>query len=359
MATAGVGGPLTGKGADLLIIDDPVKNHEEANSEVYREKAWDWFRSTAYTRLEPGGSIVLVQTRWHESDLAGRLLADPEIGGEWDVIRLPAIVEEDDLPDPLGRGVGQALWPERYGVEELAAIRRMLGSYLFSALYQGRPAPAEGTLFKREHLRFWRPIVDGGRTLYHLGGGRTIDPLECTRFTIVDLATTIKTTSDFTVVGTFDIDPNGLMVCVDLDRRRLEGPDLLPLLKAKYEQWRPELIGVEATGFQVAIIQQARRDGLPIIALKAENDKLSRALTAAAKHESEQIWFEADAPYLEGLIPELLSFPRGTYDDQVDVIAFAAIEAQKRQALADGLITEAERRERRLIHLAIRRATAE
>jgi predicted phage terminase large subunit-like protein len=333
MATAGVGGPLTGRGANLMIIDDPVKNSEDANSDVIREKQWDWFRSTAYTRLEPGGSIVLVMTRWHDDDLAGRILADPEIGPGWEVIRLPAIVEDDDLPDPLERAVGEALWPERYPVEELAAIRRVLGSYLFSALYQGRPAPAEGNLFKRDDLRYWRPIVSNdSNTLYNLGGGRIINPVECTRLTMVDLATTIKTTSDYTVVGTFDIDPNGLMVCVDLDRRRLDGPDLLPLLKAKYQQWQPALMGVESAGFQIAIIQQARRDGLPVIELKAEKDKLSRALTASAKHESEQIWFEADAAYLDALVPELLSFPRGTYDDQVDVIAFAAIEAQKRMS---------------------------
>jgi predicted phage terminase large subunit-like protein len=154
MTTAGVGGPITGKGADLLIIDDPVKNAEEAASPTYRQRAWDWYTSTAYTRLEPGGAVVLIQTRWHEDDLAGRVIANAAESGEsWDVLNLPALAEGSD---PLGRRPGQALWPERFDEVDLARIRATLGSYYFTSLYQQRPAPAEGDIFRRS----WFSVVD-------------------------------------------------------------------------------------------------------------------------------------------------------------------------------------------------------
>src|SRR5207244_2242627 len=112
MTAAGVGGAMTGKGAHLLVIDDPVKNAEQAQSKTVREKHWEWYRSTAYSRLEPGGAVVIVMTRWHEDDLVGRLLAEAEAEGErWEILRLPALAEE---ADPLGRAPGEPLWPERY-----------------------------------------------------------------------------------------------------------------------------------------------------------------------------------------------------------------------------------------------------
>ena len=153
MVCAGVGGPITGRGADLLIIDDPVKSAEEADSETYRNRAWDWYRATAYTRLEPEGALLLIMTRWHEDDLAGRILANQvDETVPWEVISLPALADGEDA---LGREAGQALWPERYDERALAEIRAQLGSYHFTALYQQRPAPPEGALFKEEWWRFW------------------------------------------------------------------------------------------------------------------------------------------------------------------------------------------------------------
>ncbi len=145
MMTAGVNGPATGKGANFLLIDDPVKNYEEAHSLTYRERAWSWFTSTAYTRLEPQGSIVLIMTRWNEDDLAGRVLS--QLTHEnWQEIRIPAIAEANDV---MGRSLGEALWPQRFPIHRLRIIEKTLGSYLFSALYQQRPTPDEGGMFKR------------------------------------------------------------------------------------------------------------------------------------------------------------------------------------------------------------------
>ena len=156
MVTAGVGGPITGKGADILIIDDPVKNAEEANSQTYRDKTWEWYQSTAYTRLEPNGSIILIMTRWHEDDLAGRILhqIEQDKGEHWEIINLPAIAEDHDI---LGRNIGEPLWPGRYDLNELERIKYTTGSYWWSALYQQRPQPPEGGLLKRSWIKYYQP----------------------------------------------------------------------------------------------------------------------------------------------------------------------------------------------------------
>lgn len=141
----GVGGALTGRGADVLLIDDPHKNRAEAESKVSRDTVWDWFRSTAYTRLEKGGSAVIIMTRWHEDDLVGRCLAS---GEPWRVLSLPAIAEHDE-PE---RKAGEALWPDKYPVDALERIRTTVGEREWAALYQQRPAPIEGALFKPDRL---------------------------------------------------------------------------------------------------------------------------------------------------------------------------------------------------------------
>ena len=135
---AGVGGAIAGRRADLVVIDDPIRSREDADSETVRDKIWDWYKSDLYTRLKPGGRIVLIQTRWHEDDLAGRLLADMAAGGDqWEIISLPALAEAND---PLGRAVGQPLWPEWEDIANLERKRRAVGPRDWSALYQQRPA---------------------------------------------------------------------------------------------------------------------------------------------------------------------------------------------------------------------------
>jgi predicted phage terminase large subunit-like protein len=153
MVTAGIGGPITGRGGHLIVIDDPVKNWEEAASELIRQKHIDWFNSTLYTRAEPGASIVVLMTRWHEQDLAGYLLTEHQ--DDWQEIRLPALAEEND---PLGRSIGDPLCPERYSSNALEQIRAAIGSRMFNALYQQRPAPQEGNLIKRSWFKFYRDV---------------------------------------------------------------------------------------------------------------------------------------------------------------------------------------------------------
>jgi len=146
----GRGGALTGRGGNLVVVDDPLKDREEANSETTRRGLHDWWNSVLYTRLQPGGAIVLVQTRWHEDDLAGRLLREQP--GEWTVISLPAIAEVDEG----WRKAGEALWEKQYPLTTLEQIRTAIGSSAFVSLYQQRPVPAGGGVFKREWFGTYR-----------------------------------------------------------------------------------------------------------------------------------------------------------------------------------------------------------
>ena len=191
MITAGVGGPITGKGADILIIDDPVKNAEEANSATYRNKIWEWYKSTAYTRLEPDGSIILIMTRWHEDDLAGRILhqIDEGKGEKWEIINLPAIAEDHDI---LDRKVGEPLWPRRYDLKKLLDIKYNTGSYWWSAMYQQRPQPPEGGLLKRSWIKYYQP--------YEIPDLEELDIYQGW-----DLAISTKETADYTVCTTIGI----------------------------------------------------------------------------------------------------------------------------------------------------------
>lgn len=157
MRCVGVVGGITGRGANLLIIDDPIKDALEASSETYRDRAWNWYTSTARTRLEPGGIIIVIQTRWHQEDLIGRLRRQALLGGEqWESLTLPAICEQPG--DVLGRQVGDTLWPDRYNHEGLRILRESIPEHWWNALYQQRPTPPGGALaktiwFKLAHTR--------------------------------------------------------------------------------------------------------------------------------------------------------------------------------------------------------------
>lgn len=323
MIAAGVGGPITGHGAHLAIIDDPIKDAEQANSKVQRDAIWDWYRFVLRTRLMPGGVIVLVLTRWHEDDLAGRLLKaaeDDPSADQWAVLRLPALAEEED---PLDRAPGEALWPEQYNEAALASIRSSVGSYVWAALYQQRPQPAGGGIFKREHFRYFRETGD----LYDLGEGKVVKISSCRRFATVDLAVSLKETADYTVIGMWALTPSRDLLLLDLVRARLEGPDHLPMLERAFSRWRPGYMAIERTAYQLALVQSAKRKGLPVRELKADRDKVSRALPAAARLEAGAVYFRAGAPWLGELEDELLAFPTGAHDDQVDVLAYAGLEA--------------------------------
>jgi hypothetical protein len=153
LVTAGVGGGLTGKGAHLAVVDDPIKDDADAQSPTMRKRLWEWWTSVLLTRIEPGGSVIVIQTRWHDDDLAGRILAG-EDASDWTILDLPAIADSAD--DPLGREIGSPLWPLRYGRKALAKIRRSVGERVWWSLFQQKPRPMSGGVWKQEWIDDYR-----------------------------------------------------------------------------------------------------------------------------------------------------------------------------------------------------------
>jgi predicted phage terminase large subunit-like protein len=289
---AGVGGGITGEGADLLIIDDPVKNAEEAESETYREKVYQWYITTARTRLQPDASIIIVQTRWHMADLAGRLLEDaardPQ-ADQWDVVALPAINEN------------QALWPERYPTPTLTNIRATIGSRAFESLYQGNPVAAEGNVFKREWWKYYkvRPIF---RNVVHSW----------------DTAFKDKTTSDYSVGTVWGVTNNAYYL-LDVIRVKAELPELKRMCMAAYERDQPSAVYIEDAASGQSLIQELKRETrLPIIPVKVDKDKSIRAYAVTPVIESGRVLLPEYASWLHDYVEELSAFPNGEHDDQVD-----------------------------------------
>lgn len=292
---AGVGTATTGRGAHLGIIDDPFKDREEADSETHREKVWNWYRSTFFTRLMPGGAIVLIQTRWHEDDLAGRLLEQEgriEDGGQWHVLELPAIKD------------GKALWPEWYNLDALERIRKTIGPREWSALYQQSPQPDEGTYFQRAWLKSWteRP--------QHLRVYGTSD------YAVTDGG------GDYTVHRIWGVSPTGAIYRLDGWRGQTSSDVWIEQKLDLIERWQPFAWFGEGGVIQKAVEPmllrrmrernlRCRLEWLPSIA-----DKPTRARGFQSRAAMGEVYFEPDAD-----VSEFLVFPAGKHDDDVDAAA--------------------------------------
>ncbi|MFB4275741.1 phage terminase large subunit [Nonomuraea sp. MTCD27] len=313
----GVGGALAGKPVDVLLWDDPLKDLEQAQSASYRERAWRFWQAVAVPRLGPGSRVVLVTTRWHENDPAGRLLAhEPE---RWRVVRIPAIAEVDD--DPLGRSIGEPMISAR-GERDWGRIRQSVGEYVWAALYQQRPAPADGGLFKRSTLRHWTK----GAAERLLLDGRIVDLRDCWRFLTVDLAASVRTSADYTVAAVWAIAPDGDLVMLDGIRVRLDPAGHWPAVRSLRERWSADVVFVESRMFGTTLVYEAAKAGVPVQELHADADKLTRALPATARADSGRLWFppEDRFPAWQDWQDELLAFPNGVHDDVPDVVAYAA-----------------------------------
>ena len=320
MVTAGVGGALTGKGADLLVVDDPVKSAEEAHSETRRAAIWEWFISTALTRLHPGASVLVVMTLWHEDDLGKRIMRELKHEG-WEILRLPAMAEEDD---PLGREVGEPLWPEQWPIEELERIKKR-SSYWWAALYQCRPAPAEGACFKREWIRRWT-----SKDKNYLAGGETAGFEDMYRFATVDFASSLTKKADYTAIATFGLTRGGKLLLLDMQRRRMEGPAIIDAIKSAIKNNDLHTVFAETTvlNMQTAFVQLLRAEGLPVRAMKADKSKELRAMAAQPFCENGRLYFPAEAPWLADFEHEWLSFPHAAHDDMLDAVVMGCLAAQ-------------------------------
>lgn len=331
MLTVGRGGPLTGRGANVLIVDDPIKDHEEARSQAILESTYEWLRATALTRLEPGGGAILMQTRWSMADPCGRIieaqrLGEMEHGEAWEVFNLPALADPDIVtPDPLGRQPGEALWPTRWSRAELLRRKASSGPTWFVALYQGTPRPEEGALFRRSWFRYFSD--DGDHYVLHQPDGRDarlVPKAACQVVAMMDPAATENEQGSFTVITVWAVTPTGDALLLDVVREHVETTRHKQLIDHVRARWEPSIIGVEKSAYSFHILQGLAVQGYPLKPLRADKDKVARARVAEARYELGRMYHRRDASWLPAFETELLDFPLGRHNDQVDTTAYLA-----------------------------------
>jgi predicted phage terminase large subunit-like protein len=307
LIAVGIEGGLTGRGADRLIIDDPVQGPEEAASESQREKLWAWYGDVARTRLMPAGKIILCQTRWHDDDLAGRLLNSAG-AARWKILSLPAIAEEND---PVGRAPGEALWPDRYPVEELPKVPEEISSSSFSALYQQNPVPAGGATFKPE---WFEQRYDALPPRMHL-------------YQAVDSAWKDGLANDRSVVATLATDLKDIYV-VDIWAGRAKYSDLRRMVIENYGKHKPRMLYVEEAASGYALVDELRRStGIPIKGISpGRESKEARADSVTNWFEAGRVKFPKSASWMGDLLGEFLRFPHGKHDDIVDAIVLGVTQ---------------------------------
>jgi predicted phage terminase large subunit-like protein len=302
----GVGGAMTGRGADLLIIDDP-HSEQDAMSSLALDNAWEWYSAGPRSRLQPGGAVVVIMTRWGTKDLTARLIKSQNSFGsdKWEVIEFPAIFDE-------GTPKERPLWPSFWKLEELQAVRAQLGVQRWNAMYQQRPTADEGAILKREWWRIWMR-----------------DSLPSVEYIIqsYDTAYSKKETADYSVITTWgvfypteDAGPN--LILMDMRKGRWDFPDLKRIAKDLYTYWQPDNVLIEAKATGTTLQQELRRMGIPVTMYspggrRAGHDKVSRANAVAPMFESGMIWATEDH-WAQEVIEECAAFPNGDNDDIVD-----------------------------------------
>lgn len=307
--SVGVGGPITGHGANVILIDDPIKNREEAESETYREKHWDWFTSTAFTRLEPGGVIIVIMTRWHMDDLAGRILQHPELSKRTKLINFRAISVFDELPH---RTANHSLWRKKYNLNALKEIRSAVGPYDWSALYMGSPILTENQEFKAA----WHRYVTE----------REIEVMNVRRFLTIDTAMSKSNQADFTGFCDNSVNDQNFWH-LRAWRLRLGAEELVEALFTLHTNNHYEKIGIEKTAYLDGLKpfldneQRKRKLFLPIVELKhnqtAKEVRIRGLIPRYATGSVFHVTGQCDA-----LEEEEFSFPYGVHDDVLDATAY-------------------------------------
>jgi predicted phage terminase large subunit-like protein len=296
----GRGSALTGRGCSLLVLDDLVKDRAEADSITVRKSVEAWYREVALTRLEPRGAIIAIGTRWHEADILGTLAG--ETSEPWQVLSLPAIAEKDES----FRREGEALWPERFSAADLARIRTEIGSRAWAALYQGRPSPEQGAIFRRE---WWQHY--------------TTPPTEFLRIALsADCAFKGTATADYSAVTIWGEAKNGFFLLLAV-RGRWEFPELKRRIVSLAEQWKPNAVLIEDAASGQSAIQELRDTSLPIIPVRPLGGKIERANAVTPIIEAGRVFVPESAGWLEDFMDEISSFPSSPHDDFVDTVSQA------------------------------------
>ena len=316
----GMGGTITGRGADLLIIDDPIKDRETANSRLVRNKHWDWFRDVALSRLMGAGRVVICMTRWHEDDIIGRITNprneyyDEKFARDWTVVNIPAFAEEND---PVGRKPGEVLWPERSSAKFLDTQRRINPSG-FSALYMGRPAPPEGDFFKSAHLQTYASMGDLPSNLRYYAAS--------------DHAISMDQKADKTCMGVVGVDQdNNIYVMPDLVWRKLDAEHQVDSMLALMREHRPLFWWAEKGHISKSIGPFLRKRMLEegvyasIVEKTPSKDKMTRAQAIQGRMAMGKVFFPRFAPWWPDAKDQLLNFPHTQNDDFVDFLAWIGI----------------------------------
>jgi predicted phage terminase large subunit-like protein len=322
MVARGVGTPPTGFGFHLICIDDPIKKREEAESEVYREKLWDWYTDDLYTRLEPGGAVILTLTRWHHDDLAARAIESEP--GRWTVLKLPALAGESD---PLGREAGRALWPERFDETALARIREVQtkesGAYSWEALYQQNPTPREGAFFKVS--KFGDFLAAAPTNLRTCRGW--------------DLAAT-PGGGDWTAGVKIGVDAAGVWYVLDVERGQYATDDRNAVMR--------QTASLDGPGCRIRLAQDPGQAGVDqaqalvrmLAGYTAKAERVTGSKTARADAFSAQVNAGnvrlVRGDWNKAFVEELRQFPMGKNDDQVDAVSDAFEELSGRGQFEQG-----------------------
>ena len=297
--SAGVGTAITGRGADILLIDDPFKDRQEADSEITRQRVWDWYTSTAYTRLMPGGAVVVINTRWHDDDLSGRLLSEQSNGGDkWEVLSLPAI--NDD---------GTALWPDWYPIERLEQIKGVLPARDWNSLYQQNPIPDDGEYFKKDWFSEYDEL-----------------PIKLNIYAASDYAVT-DGDGDYTEHGVFGVDQNANIYVLDWWFGKTTADEWIErkcdlIIKHKPEKWFGES-GVIRRSIEPFMMKrmQERNAFCTVEWMASIADKTARARPIQARASMGKVFLPKKADWKEHVFNQLLRFPAGKHDDAVDVFS--------------------------------------
>lgn len=332
----GIEGGVLGRGGDIILIDDPYANMKEALSELERKNVWDWYTGTAYNRLQPGGAIVLINHRMHEDDLSGRLLAQQAAGGDkWEVVQLPAINRD-----------GEALWPAAYPITALERIRRNSQTRDWSALFMQNPSPEDGDYFKAEWLKPYTtpPARDTLRTYAGSDYAVTADG------------------GDYTVHVVLGLDPEGRMYLLDLWRKQSASDEWIEAFCDLVLQWKPMGWAEEHGQIKAGLgpyIDRRQRERQAYVARETfptRGDKAVRAQSIRGRMALEGLYVPINASWYPALRSELLSFPAGKHDDQVDALGLAG---QLLDRMLAGQKPPAAERPKNLSGYAPRRAQAE
>lgn len=304
---AGVGGGITGMGADFAIIDDPIKNMEDANSQRIRDTIADWYDSTLYTRLEGTGNVLVILTRWHEDDLAGRLLEKAkksQLADQWEILEMPAIRE--DMTNPIDpREIGEPLWPSKFNANRMTQIKASVGSKIWSSLYQQQPTPGEGAIFLKQWFKYYT----------HLPETRCdLKLISC------DLTFKDTKTADFVVFAVY-ARYGANVYLIDKVKKRMDFTTTLREFKAivaKHNDAPIKLVEEKANG--AALISVLSKSIPGIVPVIPKESKTARAHAVTPYYESGNIYYPDDSicDWIGDHLVEMTAFPFGRNDDSVD-----------------------------------------